>query len=317
MKKYSLILISILFVSIACNLTPNRNEPQISIENNFYKAIEKFTANIKNSYFSNNNLAQKKLAVLPFVNENGNLSKLGEFISNYVQLKLFDPKTFILLERERIDSLLSEYEFNQNGLVNDLDSKKLAQLLGADLVLVGTISLNKTNNNKLYFAISGRIVNLISGEINAVSFINILSNGELFEKYNTQYNKKLKSTAGTFKITLKDIIISNTKSNGRDWDMLSGPDIYIKINSSLSNIKSDIYYDKYELHGEVFTCNIILGKNDYIHITIYDHDEIEIDTIGNLVITDSQIIDCLNNNKQIETSFDQIKHITIMIEKLE
>ncbi|MDY6969069.1 MAG: CsgG/HfaB family protein [Spirochaetota bacterium] len=312
------IVIVLILITNTFQCSFNKNINKASIKYNYIQGIKIFTDYLKKSYLSNNTLAKEKLALLTFVNENGNQSRLGDFISNSIQLKIFDPNIFILLERQRIDSILKEYKFNQSGLVNNLDSKKLGKLLGTDLVLVGTISLNKTDTNELYFTINGRIVKLESGEIKAVSLVNILSNEELFEKYNTKINKKIKNLAGTYKIVIKDLKINRKKSNGRNWDAMSGPDVYVTIKTSLSDsIRSKTYNEKYEILDEVISTNIIFGKNDYISITVYDYDEYEIDTIGNLILNESQIIESINNNKEIKTTFGQVNDISIYIERLE
>ncbi|MFH0975887.1 MAG: CsgG/HfaB family protein [Spirochaetota bacterium] len=313
MSKRTYISFLLIFI-ISCNT--NKNVTNLQIEDNYSTAIEKLTLNLKNLYLTNFLAAKKKLAVIIFVNENGIQSRMGEFISNSIQLKIFDPKTFTLLERERIDSLLSEYEFNQTGLVSSIDSKKLGQLLGADLVLIGTVALNKTDNNKLYFIITGRIVNLESGEITAINSINIKSNDELFEKYNTKLAKNLVNIAGQYKLTIKNIVVDRKKADGRDWDVMSGPDIFLIVKTSLTdNIKSKIFTDKYEVQGEVLTSRIILGKNDYINIAVYDYDDMEKDLIGNIIISEQQIIDCLTAKTEKKVNVDQIKSLTYSIER--
>ena len=112
-------------------------------------------------------LQKKRLAVLIQVDENGNKTDLGKEIANSIQVNIFNPKLFALLERERIDSLLDEYDFGFSGMVEQLSSKELGNLLGAELVVVGTI------RHKEFVTVNSRIVDLESGEILGIGEITI------------------------------------------------------------------------------------------------------------------------------------------------
>ncbi len=107
-----------------------------------------------------NDVGRKRLAVLRLVNDDGTAGPIGREVANSLQVQLFDPARFSLLERERVDSLLSEFSFGETGLVEELTTSELGNLLGAEVVVVGTVRPGAETAT-----ISARIVDLESGEI--------------------------------------------------------------------------------------------------------------------------------------------------------
>ena len=109
----------------------------------------------------------RRLAVLPFVNEEGKKIDLGRDIANSMQVAMYDPELFSMLERERIDSILEEYKFSKTGLVEEISAAELGKLLGAELILVGTVT------QKTYTSVISKIVDLTTGEIRAIGEVNL------------------------------------------------------------------------------------------------------------------------------------------------
>ena len=132
---------TILYIYTILLLSIILNNNAISNPNDFDGMMKALSTSLKSTYSNKYNKVQR-LAVMPFVNEGGKRSHLGIYVSNALQEFIFDSSKFDLLERERIDSLLQEHEFNSSGLVSSLTTKKLGNLLGADIVLIGTISLD-------------------------------------------------------------------------------------------------------------------------------------------------------------------------------
>lgn len=112
-------------------------------------------------------LQPKRLAVLTFVNEKGKKTDVSRDIANSLQVSIHEPELFVLLERERIDSLLEEYRFSNTGMVEELSGAELGKLLGAELVVVGTVT------QKEYTTVISKIVDLQTGEVRAIGEINL------------------------------------------------------------------------------------------------------------------------------------------------
>jgi len=161
MKKIILLFVLLSIFSLNSCFIKNimRSSDQL-----FDDTLTKIATDLKSKYKSPKDKVLK-LAVLQFVNQNGDRSELGKIISNNLQSKLFDPSLFTLLERERIDSILEEHEFNKTGLVSESSMKQLGKLLGTDLILAGTLNIEKS-----FLKISSRIVNVESGAILSILF---------------------------------------------------------------------------------------------------------------------------------------------------
>lgn len=148
------------FVLFGCATTP---EDDMAVYE-FNEGIEELASNLRNSYESALEAGvgggRRRLAVLPFVGEDGAETAVGREVANALQVALFDPALFSLLERERIDSLLAEFSFGVSGMVEDLTAAQLGNLLGAELVLVGTARQGEESAT-----VSARIVDLAGGEI--------------------------------------------------------------------------------------------------------------------------------------------------------
>jgi len=318
MKKAMLpILIVLLMISNSC--TTKSVKDNDNIEKEIQTGLKDLSKKLITIYQENNAKASKrKLAIITFVNENTDQSILGKYISNNMQTYMFNPKLFSLLERERIDSMLNEFEFNESGLINSLDSKKIGQMTGADLILVGTISIKETSKKIPYFVITCRLVELETGEILAIETKNIYATSKLIEDYGTPLPSSIKTIAGAYKLILKNIIIKKSKSNSQSWDADGSPcDIELRIKSNTSKaMSSNVYYDKSQVDGEVFSTNLILEKNDIINIAVWDRDALEDDVIGNTNITESQIIEILRAKKAIKVSFGQVEQLEIFLEKI-
>jgi len=191
-------------------------------------------------------------------------------------------------------------------------------MTGADLILVGTISIKETSKKIPYFVITCRLVELETGEILAIETKNIYATSKLIEDYGTPLPSSIKTIAGAYKLILKNIIIKKSKSNSQSWDADGSPcDIELRIKSNTSKaMSSNVYYDKSQVDGEVFSTNLILEKNDIINIAVWDRDALEDDVIGNTNITESQIIEILRAKKAIKVSFGQVEQLEIFLEKI-
>ncbi|HMV80682.1 MAG TPA: CsgG/HfaB family protein [Leptospiraceae bacterium] len=85
-------------------------------------------------------------------NENSETGKIGRFMYSKAADAIFSSRTFTLIEREHINSLLREKSLTLQGIT---DSEK-SQLAGADMILLMNFNYN---------VLEGKIVELKTGEI--------------------------------------------------------------------------------------------------------------------------------------------------------
>jgi len=172
MKKICLLLIVIIgFSVLSCAGGPEPGDDSWDYYE-ISEAIEDLAEQLMTSYEDTYQIRMdekppvRRLALLETVNAEGNKTEIGKEITSTLQSKLFYPELFSLLEREQIASLLEEYTFNQSGMVEELSSAELGNLLGAEIVLICSYSIEIDEEwEESRYRIGARIVDLETGEI--------------------------------------------------------------------------------------------------------------------------------------------------------
>ena len=331
-KFFSIIILFPLIFTISCSskkiskpVSKTESEPLSETIYNQNDGLKALTSNLKKSYIKHYPVdTPKKIAVIIFVNEDGSKSQFGKFVSNSIQQNIFDPGSFSLLERERIDSLLEEYDFNQSGLVKDFDYDKLGNLLGAELVIVGTLTPNVPSAQTPLLTINARFVDLTDGIIKSVASVNIKQTHDIMTKYNSKLLPKIKSLAGAYIIKFKNLEVSPHRQNGSPWDSYFGdPDLQLLFSTKLNRITplvygsktiSSVYKNRTKIDDMLFDDQIVLENDDFIDIKIYDIDALDRELIGRYTLTKDDISNMLNTNRQRTISFDQVVSLSIELE---
>ncbi|TGK01902.1 curli assembly protein CsgG [Leptospira langatensis] len=118
-----------------------------------------------------------RLGILDIINEEGKNSQLGRMISDRLSKELFDPKTFILLERDRLNRVVGEQTFQETGLVLSDQIVSAGKLFGAEYLTLGQVVFQDQ-----VFLLNIRIVSL-SGVICATADILFDSDDDTYSKY--------------------------------------------------------------------------------------------------------------------------------------
>ncbi|TGK03934.1 curli assembly protein CsgG [Leptospira semungkisensis] len=118
-----------------------------------------------------------RLGILDIINEEGKSSQLGRMISDRLSKELFDPKTFILLERDRLNQVIGEQTFQETGLVLSDQIVSAGKLSGAEYLTLGQIVFQDQ-----VFLLNIRIVSL-GGVICATADILFDSDDDTYSKY--------------------------------------------------------------------------------------------------------------------------------------
>jgi len=124
-----------------------------------------------------------KVAIVDFENKSGDPSynSLMGSVSGTLIDELQKTKSFKIIERQRLETILSELKLNMSGLINPGNAKQVGKQLGVDAFLFGNLSSIKytTDKSTIYImwtesqrtdiALDARIVNVETGEIIATA----------------------------------------------------------------------------------------------------------------------------------------------------
>jgi TolB-like protein len=88
------------------------------------------------------NSGKKSIAVVDFVNLNGQVTDGGRFFAEEFTVNLAAAgKGFEVIERSRLNTILAEYKLASTGIIDPNTAKKLGQIAGVDAVITGTTTL--------------------------------------------------------------------------------------------------------------------------------------------------------------------------------
>ena len=80
------------------------------------------------------------IAVADFVNDDGNVSKLGRYIADKLTPYFARSKQFHVLERGLINKVIEEQQFQVSSFVDESSTQEFGKLLGAETIITGKIS---------------------------------------------------------------------------------------------------------------------------------------------------------------------------------
>jgi len=315
-KKHILLIVTLFVLNLCCGETQ-----AVDSQLNFNSAINSAAVTLKQLYekeFSGN--GRKKLAVLNFVNENGDYSVLGKFSANTIQPEMFSPKIFNMLERSQIESILQELKLNESGMVKTNEAKKIGEMAGADLVLVGTLAIKANDNGIKSLIITSKIVDVESSEVMSIATTTCKTTEEIIKNYHELLPGSVKSYAGAYKVTISNLIVKKTKKSNEDWDGdvdAYQPDLCVYYRTNKSDLYfSECFHDRFMQPEVVKNARIILEDEDNIILSVYDSDFIDDDFVGRTVISVSKIREYVSRKEPIKLSFDQVESVEILLEKI-
>jgi TolB-like protein len=98
------------------------------------------------------------VAVLDFESM-GTEEYLGKAVSEIMRTALVSNQNYRVVERSQINKALSEQKFQQSGNIDDKSAVEIGKVLGADLIIVGSVV--KIGNA---FTINSRLIDVKTGE---------------------------------------------------------------------------------------------------------------------------------------------------------
>jgi Mg-chelatase subunit ChlD len=103
---------------------------------------------------------ENSLAVLPLVPTGDSLNLNAEYFSTQLLLAVSTSGLFRIAERENLQEILEEMEFQLSGIVDEKDAIEIGAILGADLMLSGKLYSRDTD-----FEIFLKLLRVETGEI--------------------------------------------------------------------------------------------------------------------------------------------------------
>jgi len=130
MKK-NVICLTVLLLSLALRLRAETYEQQMTaIAQNLSNAAEA--------------AGKKKIAVISFIDLQGRERELGAFLAEELSVDLINmgisKKSFSVVDRQHLQTILEEQQFSASGLMDPATVKKLGQISGADAMIIGNIT---------------------------------------------------------------------------------------------------------------------------------------------------------------------------------
>lgn len=84
---------------------------------------------------------KRTIAVVDFVDLQGNVTELGRFLAEEFSSNLADAgKGFEVVDRTHLKTLLKEHKLTETGVIDPSTAKKLGQIAGVDALVTGTIT---------------------------------------------------------------------------------------------------------------------------------------------------------------------------------
>ena len=111
----------------------------------------------------------KTIAVAGFSYADGRVSTDGNVVAERVTTELIKTKKLKVVERKEIQKVLGELRLQSAGAIDQASAKKIGSMLGADLIVIGTLA--ELPGNKLELNVrmagveSGEAISAVSGHV--------------------------------------------------------------------------------------------------------------------------------------------------------
>jgi TolB-like protein len=127
------------------------------------------------------------IAVADFVNDNGEVSKLGRYIADKLTPYFARSRQFSVLERNLINKVIEEQQFQVSAFVDESSTQEFGKILGAETIISGKISELAD-----MFYVNARAVGVARGNLMVSIDAEIDRSGRLVALYNAPLPKPKK-----------------------------------------------------------------------------------------------------------------------------
>ena len=85
----------------------------------------------------------KKIAIGDIVDADGSVSRHAQDIADDLTTALFDSETFEVLDRQNLQSIMSEHKLSTTGIIDEDTASELGKVIGAAVLVFGRIQTDK------------------------------------------------------------------------------------------------------------------------------------------------------------------------------
>ena len=241
------------------NTIEQSQQPKVTLDSQLENLINQIVASLAQN-------DKSKIAVMDFVNMNGEITKLGRYMSEELTTRLYLTGKFEVIERQLLDKIVEEQKISMSGMIDENSAVELGRVLGVDAIASGTITDLGTSvkvNARLISAESGKLFSVASVEIpkndkvkvllsqsvsNTATAANKTANAST-NKSKTPASQTVKIEGYTFElldawkqgeIVTCRIIITNTTQKDKNFKLYKGR--YNKHTAIYTNAGDEIVY---------------------------------------------------------------------------
>ncbi len=255
---YSLLFIAVIFTTSAVaqrtgntrrplpQATPSPTPVERTSEppqSNLTEQIENLSRQIESGMTNNQ---KRTIAVVEFVDLNGNVSNFGRFLAEELITRLYQKK-FKVIERQLLNKVIVEQKLSLSGAVDQSTAQKLGRIFGVDSIATGTITdLGNT------LRVNARLVSTETAELFAVASTSIFKDKTVID---------LMNTAGMTAPSNKTADASSPSST-RNASSLSPP---VRHREFTQRVESRFYtfeLKQCRLSGTSVICDLVITNND-------------------------------------------------------
>lgn len=121
---------------------------------------------------------------------------VDNYITDALSEAMFNTGKIKIIERKNLEAILAEQKFQSSGLVNEQTAKDIGMIAGVDFVCYGTLK-----DIGDIFTVNARVVDVETGEIAAMSRINITKDAYLSKQPQSTVGSSTSSTVTTTSVT--------------------------------------------------------------------------------------------------------------------
>ena len=143
------------------NTIEQPQQPKVTLDSQLENLINQIVASLAQN-------DKSKIAVMDFVNMNGEITKLGRYMSEELTTRLYLTGKFEVIERKLLDKIVEEQKISLSGMIDESSAVELGKVLGVDAIASGTIGDLGTSvkvNARLISAETGKLFSVASVEI--------------------------------------------------------------------------------------------------------------------------------------------------------
>lgn len=111
---------------------------------------------------------RQKVAVMEFVDLDGQVNDLGKYLSEKLITNLFLTRKFTVIERNQLNKILSEQQLQVSGVIDGSTAKEIGRIAGVDVICTGSVTVFANSAE-----INARCIGTETGEIVAVGSVEV------------------------------------------------------------------------------------------------------------------------------------------------